>query len=131
MGENRRNSSSGIIILFFLFFFFSFFHDEKERQITRTTTQTSDISNANSLSLAVICPIVSTPGINLHWTSTLNIRFSGLVCASCREFIFNNFLSSSFSSCQRKFHFRNPVISLFFLQKVPEQGKEDDAPSIT
>jgi hypothetical protein len=131
MVDNRRNSSSGIIILFLIFVFFSFLHEEKERQITKTTTQSSVISNTNSSDQAIIGPTISAPGLNLFWTSTLNAKFAFVDCTSSREFIFNNLVSSSFSSCQLKFHFRNPIISLFFLQKVPEQGKEEDILSIT
>ena len=131
MVDNRRNNSSGIIILFLMFVFFSFIHEEKERQITRTTTQSSVISYTNSSGQAIIGPTISVPGINFFWTITLNAKFACVDCASSREFIFNNLVSSCFSSCQLKFLFKNPIIGLFFLQKVPEQGKEDDIPSIT
>ena len=131
MGDDRRNSSSGINILLLMFVFFSFIHEEKERQITRTAIHSSVISNPNSSIQAIIGPAISVPGINLFRTSTLNAKFACVDCTSGREFIFKNFLSCSFSSCQLKFRFRNPIISLFLLQKVPEQGKEDDILSIT
>ena len=131
MGDNGRNSSSGIIFLFLMFVFFSFIHGEKERQITKTTIQLSDISNPNISSQAIRCPTISAPGINIFWTYPLNVKFSVLAGSSSREFIFNNLLSSSFSSCQLAFHSNNPIVSLFHLQKVPEQGNEDDVLSIT
>ena len=132
MDDNRRNSSSGIIILFLMFVFFSFIQGEKERQITGTTTQSPVISDATGSGLqAIINPTVSTPGIDIYRINTLHAKCACLDCTSGREFVFNNLVSSSFSSCQLKFHFRNPIISLFFLQKVPEQGKEDDILSIT
>ena len=130
MVDNRRNSSSSIIIFFFLFVFFSFFHEEKERQITRTRSQSSVVSNTINPIQAIICPTISSPGINIFRTGPLNVKITGLDCKSSGEFIFKNLVSSSFSSCQLNFHFRNPIISLFLLQKVPEQGKEDDILSI-
>lgn len=130
MGDNRRNSSSGIIILFLMFVFFSFIHEEKERQISRTATQSPGISNPDRSGQAIICPAFSDAAINLFRTGPLNVKYSWSDCTSGRELIINNLYSSSFSSCQHKSHFRNPNLSLFLLQKVPDQGKEEDSLSI-
>jgi hypothetical protein len=130
MDDSRRNSSSGIIIFFLMFIFFSFVHEEKERQITKTTAHSSDISGPNNSCLAIFGQATSVPGINFFQTSILNAKFTCLNCISGREFVVNNLVSTSLNSGQFKFHFRKPMISLFFLQKVPEQGKEDDLLSI-
>jgi hypothetical protein len=131
MGEYRRNSSACFIILFLMFVFFSFIHEEKERQITGTAAKSSVISNINCSGQAIISATISAPEINVFQTSPFNFKFTGFGCPSGREFIFNNLLSFTISSCQLKIFFRNPIIGLFFLQKVPEQGKEDDILSIT
>jgi hypothetical protein len=132
MDDNRKNSSSGIIILFLMFVFFSFIQGEKERQITGTATHSPVISDAAGSGLqAIINPAISTPGTDIYRINTLHAKCACLDCTSGREFVFNNLVSSSFSSCQLKFHFRSPIIGLFFLQKVPEQGKEDDILPIT
>ena len=130
MGESRKNISAGIFILFLMFVFFSFNHEEKERQIKRTTAQSSVITDANSSGQAIIGPEISAPGINLIRTRTLSAKFACPDCTSGREFVFNKLVSSSLNSRQFRFHFRNPIISLFLLQKVPEQRKEDDILSI-
>jgi len=131
MVENSRNSTSGIIFLFFIFVFFSFVHEGKERQIKRSTPSSSVISNSNNSGQAVIGTTISAPGINLFRTSTIIAKIACIGITSSREFIFNNLVSFSFSNCRLKFLFRNPIISFFFLQKVPEQGKKDDLPSLT
>ena len=132
MVDNRRNRSSGIFVLLLMFILLSFIHEKKERQITGTTMHSCVISDINSSGLQVISdPAISAPGINLFRNSILNAKFVCVDCTSSREFIFNKLVSSYFSCCQLKFHFRNPILSLFFLRKVPEQGKEDDIVSIT
>jgi hypothetical protein len=113
-----------------MFVLFSFIHEEKERQITRTTPHSSVISVSNSSDLQGITGLtISTPRIVSYRTDNLHVKFSFPGCTSGREFIFNNVVSSLYSSCQ--FHFTEPVIPLMFLRKVPEQGQRDDIPLVS
>ncbi len=132
MVDNRRNSNSGIFVLLLMFILLSFLHEKKESKITGTTMHSCVIPGINGSGLqAIPNPAISAPGINLFRTSTLNTKCAYVDCTSSREFIFNKLVSSYFSCCQLKFHYRNPILSLFFLRKVPGQGKEDDIVSIT
>jgi hypothetical protein len=109
-----------------MFVFFSFIHEEKERQITRTATQSPVISNTTNSSPAIIGPEISSQGKNLFWTRTLKAKFACMDWTPGRKFIWNNLVSDSLLLFQHRFHFRNPIICFFFLRKIPEQGKEDD-----
>ena len=132
MIDNKRNCSSGIFVLLLMFIFFSFIHEEKERQITGRTTQPSVISDAYNAGLqAIISPETSTPESGFYRINPINAKFGFSDCTSIREFVFNNLIAQSFNSSQLKFPFRKPIIDFVFPQKVPEQGKEDDIPSIT
>jgi len=123
----RRNSASGIIILFFLFFMLTFIHKGQERQNTRPNPS-SVISDLNSSGHAIVSHSISVQGINL-FRITPNSKVAYLDFISGRELIFNNLVSSSYNSCRIKFQSGNPI-QVFFLQKIPEQGKEDDIVSI-
>jgi hypothetical protein len=113
-----------------MFVLFSFIHEEKERQITGTTPHSSVISDTNSSDLQGITgPTISTPRIDYYRTNTHHSKFSFPDCTTSREFIFNNLVSSFYSSCQ--FHFTKPILSLFFLRKVPEQGQKDGIPLVS
>ena len=126
MINNRRNSSSGIIILFLMFFFFSFIHEEKERQVERSAIQSSVITDLNSPGQAITGPTISATEVNYFLTSSSVAKFVCLESTSIRESFFSNFVSSSFNTIDVKFQFRNLTTSLFLLQKVPEQGMDDD-----
>jgi hypothetical protein len=129
MVESRRNASSGIFVLVLMIVFFSFFQREKDKH--NETTQ-SDISYTNNSSLqAIIVPEISSPGIDIFWIKKLNTKFTRLDYDSSRELILNELISNCYISYQLESHSNNPIISLIFPQKVPEQGKEDDIPSIT
>ena len=129
MVDSRRNTSSGIFVLVLMIVFFSFFQREKDKH--NETTQ-SVISYTNSSSLqAIIVPEISSPGTDIFWIKKLNTKFTCLDYDSGREFSLNELISSCYNSYQIEFHSNNPVIGLIFPQKVPEQGKEDDIPSIT
>jgi hypothetical protein len=131
MTGNRRNSSSGIMVLFLVFVFFSLIHLGKERQITRTATHPSAFSDTHSARFqANIAPAPSAPGIDIHRINTLKAKFASMFSLSGREFAFNHPASGSLNSYHRKFHFRNPILCFFSLQKVPEQGTNDDLPSL-
>ncbi len=129
MVDNRRNSSSGIIILFLMFVFFSLIHEEKERQITGTAAHSSVITYTNNSGIqAMIGPSISTPGTGFYWINPHHVKFACPDCMPGREIIFNHLIASYFNSILVKSS--NPIIGIFFLQKVPEQGKDDDLPSI-
>lgn len=109
--------------------FFSFFQREKDKH--NETTQ-SVISYKNNSSLqAIIIPEISSPGTDIFWIKKLNTKFSCLDYDSGRALVLNELISSCYNSYQIEFHSNNPVIGLIFPQKVPEQGKKDDIPSIT
>lgn len=129
MVDSRRNTSSGIFVLVLMIVFFSFFQREKDKH--NETTQ-SVISNTNSSSLqAIIVPEISSPGTDLFWIKKLNTKFTCLDYDSSRELILNELISNCYISYQFEFHSNNPIISLIFPQKVPEQGNDDDVLSIT
>jgi hypothetical protein len=103
----------------------------KERQLTRPITPSSVLSDIDNSDLrAIFTPAISSPGTEIHWINILYSKIACLDCTSIREFVFNNLVSSSFSSFQIKFHLRTPILTLFSLQKVPEQSKDDDLLSI-
>ena len=130
MVESRKNRSSAIVILFLTFVFFYFFHEEGERQITGNSTHSNVLTETNSSDLqAIIYPSISAPAIDFYRINTTTTEFAGLNSISTREFIFNNLVSNYFRSCIPNLNI--PTIGIFFLQKVPEQGKEDGFPSNT
>jgi hypothetical protein len=129
MVDRRRNTSSGIFVLVLMIGFFSFFQREKDKH---TETTQSVISYTNSSSLhAIIVPEISSPGTDIFWIKKLKTKFTGLDFDSGKELILNKFISSCYNSYQIEFHSNIPVLGLIFPQKVPEQGKEDNIPSIT
>jgi hypothetical protein len=129
MADNRRNNSSGIILLFLMFVFFSFFQREKDKSASNPP---SVIPNTNIYGLqAIQGPTVTTPIVDFNWIHNLNTKFAFLDCISGGQFNFDKLISSYFSSYQHNSLFENPIIGLFFLQKIPEQGKEDEIPSVS
>ena len=129
MVDSRRNTSSGIFVLVLMIVFISFFQREKDKH--NETTQ-SVISYTSSSSLqAIIVPEISSPGTDIFWIKKINTKFTGLEYDSGRELILNELISSCYNSYQLEFHSNNPIISLIFPQKVPEQGNDDDFLSIT
>ncbi len=129
MGDNRRNISPGIFLLVLLIVFISFFQREKDKH--NETTQ-SVISYTNSSSLqAIIVPEISSPGTDIFWIKRINTKFTCLDYDVGREIMINGLISSCYNSYQLEFHSNNLVIGLIFPQKVPEQGNDDDVPSIT
>jgi hypothetical protein len=129
MGDSRRNTSSGIFVLVLMIVFFSFFQREKDKH---NETIQSVISYTNSLSLqAIIVHEISSPRADIFWIKKLNTKFTYLDYDSSRELVLNDLISNCYNSYQLEFHSNNPIVSLFLLQKVPEQGKEDDILSIT
>jgi hypothetical protein len=126
MEVNKRNSSSGILILFMLFFLFSLIHKERESSVTGDTIKSSVITDINSPGQAVAGPAISAPEINYFLTTSPVAKFACLECSSIRELIYNNIVSSSYSTFQFNSHSGNSLIRIFFLPKVPEQGKDDD-----
>ena len=129
MDDSRRNTSPGIFVLVLMIVFFSFFQREKDKH---NETAQSVISYTNSSGLqTIISPEISSPGTDIFWIKKLNTKFTCLDYDSGREVILNELISSCYKSYQLEFHSNNPVIGLIFPQKVPEQGKEDDIPSIT
>jgi hypothetical protein len=129
MVDSRRNTSSGIFVLVLMIVFFSFFQRGKDKH---NETAQSVISYINSSSLqAIIVPEISSPGIDIFWIKKLNTKFTCLDYDSGRELILKELISNCYISYQLEFHSNNPIIRLIFPQKVPEQGKEDDIPSIT
>ena len=129
MIDSRRNTSSSIFVLVLIIVFFSFLQREKDKQYE---TAQSVISYTNNSSLqAIMVPEISSPGTDIFWIKKLNTKFTCLDFDSGRELVINELISSCYNSYHLEFHSNNPVIGLIFPQKVPEQGKEDDIPSIT
>jgi hypothetical protein len=129
MGESRRNTSSGLFVLVLMIVFFSFFQREKDKR-NETTQSIHSYTNSSSLQ-AIIVPEISSPGTDLLWIKKLNAKFPCLDYDSGRGLILNELISSCYNSHQLEFHSTKPVIGLIFPQKVPEQGNDDDVPSIT
>ena len=109
--------------------FFSFFQREKDKH-NETAQSVNSYTNSSSLQ-TIIGPEISSPGTDIFWIKKLNTKFTRLDYDSGRELILNELISSCYNSYQLEFHSNNPIISLIFPQKVPEQGTEDDIPSIT
>jgi len=129
MVDSRRNTSSGIFVLVLMIVFFSLFQREKDKH-NETVQPVISYTNSSSLQ-AIIVPEISSPGTDIFWIKKINTKFTGLEYDSGRELILNELISSCYNSYQLEFHSNNPIISLIFPQKVPEQGTEDDIPSIT
>lgn len=109
--------------------FFSFFQREKDKHYEAAQ---SVIANTNSLNLqAIIVPENSSSGIGLFWVKKFSTKFPCLDYNSGKILILNKLKSSCYNSYQLAFHSNNPIVSIFHLQKVPEQGNEDDVLSIT
>jgi hypothetical protein len=128
MADSRRNTSPVIFVLFLMFVFFSFFQKEKDNH--SETAQSVD-SYANSSGIqAIIVPEIARPGTNLCWIKKLNTKFNLSDYDFGRELILNERISSCYISYRLEFHANNPAVCLIFPQKVPEQGTEDELPSI-
>lgn len=109
--------------------FFSLFQKENDRH---NETAQSVISYPNISTLqAIIVPEISSPGTDLLWIKKLTTKFTYLGYDSGRELVLNELISCCYNSLQLEFHSTNPVVCLIFPQKVPEQGNDDDVPSIT
>jgi len=127
MSENRRNSSSVILFIALMIVLFSFVHREKEKKFTESSFSPVVLSVANiSGTQAIIAPATTIPEINSCPLNMMNGNFTFPECTSGREFIFENQLFRQFCSCRLKFLSDNPVIGVTFLQKIPDQEKNDD-----
>jgi hypothetical protein len=132
MVDNKRNSSSGILVLILLIFFFSIAYREKETHTRVNAMPSSIISDTNGSGLqAIIGTATRTPGTDFSRVSPIAAKIAGMDCPAGREFRFNNLLSRCFSSCQLNVLPEQPIIGFVFLQKIPEQGKDDDIPSVS
>jgi len=128
MVDSRRNTNAGIFVLVLMIVFFSFFQREKDKH-NETVQSVISCTNCSGLQ-TIIVPEISSPGTDLFWIKKLNTKFTCLDYDSGREIILNELISSCYISYQLEFHSNNPIISLLFPQKVPEQGKKDDIRSI-
>jgi hypothetical protein len=127
MDDNKKNSFPVFLLFFLLVFFFSFIHLEKEKQLVLVPVPMSVISDGSVCGFqAIIGPATSTPGIDYSRICMPGAKWSCINCSSGREFIFSQLIASSFGLSQDKFLLKKPIIRLIFLQKVPEQGKDDD-----
>jgi hypothetical protein len=127
MVENRRNNSAGILVLFLMFFFFSFLQSEKERQITGSATHVSVIPDQyNPGNQAIVGPATAAPEIVFIRINHINTKFINPELWSEGKDLYNNLTARFFSSSRFKFPFEKPVICMVSLQKIPEQGNEDE-----
>ena len=129
MVNSRRNTSSGIFVLVLIIVFFSFFQREKDKHNEPTQSVISYIQNYSLQ--AIVVPANTSPGADIFWIKKLTTKFTYLDYDSGRELVLNEIISSCYNSHHLEFHSNNPVIGLIFPQKVPEQGNDDDVPSIT
>lgn len=128
MDVSRRNISPGIFVLVIMVVLFSFFQRDKDKH---NKTSQSVISYTNSIDLqAIIVPESSSPGTDLFWVKKTSTKFSCPDWHSCGEFILNELISSRYNLNHLEYYSYYPIVSLFLLQKVPEQGNEDDVLSI-
>ena len=126
MADRNRNNSPGILLLFLVIVFFSVFQSVQEKHFKGSLAVLS-VSSGNRFDVqAIIGPTASTPETVFYRINTVSAKYTCTPCACGREFIFNKLISSYCCACQHKFLFNKPVVSSFSLQKVPEQGKEDD-----
>jgi hypothetical protein len=132
MVENKRNSSSVILVISLMFVFFSFVHSEREKNIPGSSISSIVISSANNSSpQAIVVPATSTPEISFSRINTSNGKYIFPDCIASREIIVNKQLFSHFCLCRLKFLSKKPIIGITFLQKVPQQEKEDDILPVT
>ncbi|HNY01127.1 MAG TPA: hypothetical protein PKG48_01000 [Bacteroidales bacterium] len=128
MGDNRRNITSGIFLLGLLFVFISF--SQRERSSDKETTRFV-ISNTTSSGVqAILIPAISSPGTGIGWIKNTGSNFFSQDTGTRREILLNNQLSGCCKSCRLEFRCTRLVIGFIFPQKVPEQGNDDDIPSI-
>lgn len=132
MVENKRNNSSVILVLSLMFVFFSFIRSEREKNTPESSISSIVISLANNSSpQAIVVPVISTPEISYYCINTSNGKYTFPDCTTSREIIVNKQNFSHFCSCRLKFLSKKPIIGITFLQKVPEQEKEDEIFPVT
>lgn len=110
--------------------FFSFFQKEKDPDNSATRAV---ISHTNSSTLqAVAGPAITVPPADFYRISPFHSNFTcpgyglpGMEQGS------ENLLTGHHSLSQLNHPLNHPVITLFFLQKIPEQGGEDDLPVLS
>jgi len=129
MFDNKRNSGSAIFAIILMIVFFSLFQKEKDQD---NSAVPAVISHTNSSTLqAVAGPAIALPAAYFYRISPFSSNFGspgyglqGMVRGS------DNLLAGYQSILQLNDHLNNPVI-LFFLQKIPEQGGDDDLPVLS
>ena len=132
MIENKRNSSSVILVISLMIVFFSLIHSEREKNIPESSISSIVIPSANiSSPQAIITPVTLTPEISYYWINTNNGKYTFPDYTISREIIVKKQNFSHFCSCRLKLLSKKPIIGITFLQKVPEQEKEDDILPVT
>ncbi|HSN49712.1 MAG TPA: hypothetical protein VLR52_00675 [Bacteroidales bacterium] len=127
MTDSRRNNLSGILILFFMIFIFTFLHRDKDEPRPESSVSSYSLTGTGDSGLqSISAPATSIPDISFCRINPVNEKFVCTGFTSNREFNFNNQNSGYFNSCKLNFLPDKPAISLLFLQKIPEQGNEDD-----
>jgi len=127
MVENNRNRSSAILVISLIIFFFYFFHREKEKNVQECPVSSSVIFEVtNSCFQAIITPATTPPEIHHCRINTVDGKDTFLGCASNRELLVHNQVSSHYLLSQLKLLSKDQIIGITFLQKVPEQEKEED-----
>jgi len=131
MNETKHNYHSGTFLIVLMFVFFSFLHSEKEQQIVKSAIHSVVVSDASASGLvAISTPEISTPRNSHYPVTPVFAKGACLDCISGCESVFNKQVSCFFSSARFKVPVENPVIGFLILQKIPEQGKEDDLISV-
>lgn len=113
-----------------MFAFFSLFLKEKDSD---NLAAPAAISPTNSSTLqAVAGPAIALPAADFYRISPFSSNFTspgcslpGMVGGS------DNPLAGYQRILQLNDHLNHPVITLFFLQKIPEQGGDDDLPVLS
>lgn len=127
MAENNRNNWSGIFIVFLVILFFSFFQGDKEGHATGRPGSSAELRDLTGPGLQAIAGLsTSAPESAFNWLKSTNAKFFLTGLNRERESVFSKIISSCFNFCQTRALFQRPTIGLIFLQKIPEQGTDDD-----
>ncbi len=130
MFDNKRNSGSGIFVIILMIVFFSLFQKEKDQDNSAVAAIISDTNS--SVLQAVAGPVISVPPADFSRINPFISNFIspgyGLPCsARGSDNLHNGYPCIS----QLNHPLNQPFIPLFFLQKIPEQGGDDDLPVLS